>query len=390
MSMYAHFALAPPAAGAGPTAAPLSGSAAVPDTARAWEAIQNTTNLAVLDDFIRQHGDVPVYGALARERREELAGARLAGGQQTAAVTLPSPPDAPAGDPCSMVAFLSQCASPLTAALERELKPKDTFRECENCPEMVVVPAGAFTMGSPQSESGRYVDEGPQHAVTIGEPFAAGRLPVTLDQFAVFAKETAYASRAGCSWRNPGFVQEGSHPVVCVGWDDAKAYVDWLARKTGKPYRLLSEAEWEYAARGRTSPGTYPRFWFGNDEKGLCRYGNGADQKAKSEGAFIIGDPSPCNDGYAHTSPVGHYQPNAFGLYDMSGDAWQWTEDCWHGNYDGAPRNGSAWTTGCEDGSHVVRGGSWSDNPRDLRAAVRFKDPRPYLIGFRVARTLVP
>jgi formylglycine-generating enzyme required for sulfatase activity len=134
-------------------------------------------------------------------------------------------------------------AAPLTAVQERGLKAKDTFRECKDCPEMVVVPAGRFTMGSPSGEKERASDEGPQHVVTIGKAFAVGKFHVTRDQFAVFATETGFAAHSGCDWRNPDFTQEGSHPVVCVSWDDANAYANWLAKKTGKPYRLLSEAE---------------------------------------------------------------------------------------------------------------------------------------------------
>jgi formylglycine-generating enzyme required for sulfatase activity len=256
---------------------------------------------------------------------------------------------------------------------------------------MVVVPAGSFTMGSPPGEKDRYDDEGPQHVVTIPRPFAVGKFHVTRDQFSVFARETGLrlqSSLAGVAspecWRSPGFAQEGSHPVVCVTWDNANAYVSWLAKKTGKPYRLPSEAEWEYAARGRTSPGAYPRFWFGDDEKDLCRYGNFDDQKHGNKNA-------PCNDGYDYTSPVGHYQPNAFGLYDMFGNAWQWTADCWHANYDHAPADGSAWSTGCQESYHVARGGSWLYEPWNLRAAVRGGHLRyGYNEGFRVARTLPP
>jgi formylglycine-generating enzyme required for sulfatase activity len=179
-----------------------------------------------------------------------------------------------------------------------------------------------------------------------------------------------------------------------VSWDDAKAYVEWVAKKTGKPYGLLSEAEFEYAARGRTSPGAYPRFWFGNDEKDLCQYGNGADQKAReSIDAAKSWTIAPCNDGFAYTSPAGRYAPNGFGLYDMAGNAWQWTEDCWHGNYSGAPVDGSAWITTCNGGIRVLRGGSWGSNPQILRSAVRIgnqPDVRDYLGGFRVARTLIP
>jgi formylglycine-generating enzyme required for sulfatase activity len=363
ISMYEQYVLVP--GEPGPAAAtPPAGNAAAADAERAertWGALQNTTNLTALDEYIRQYGHVPVYGALARARREEVA--------KLAMVVTPQPP--------------RQSDSSLTLAQERALKPKDTFRECDNCPEMVVVPAGSFTMGSPGSERDRYTDEGPQHVVTIGGPFAVGRLHVTRDQFAVFAKETRYAAHSGCSWSDLTFPREGTHPVVCVNWDDANAYANWLAKKTGKPYRLLSEAEWEYAARGRTSPGAYPRFWFGNDEKDLCRYGNFADQK------YGVKD-APCNDGYDRTSPAGHYAPNAFGLYDMFGNARQWTADCYHDSYNGAPADGSAWTTGTCGNGRVVRGGSWFDDPRVLRAARRDRfSVENSRVGFRLARTLI-
>jgi len=284
--------------------------------------------------------------------------------------------------------------APLTPAQERGLKPKDMFRECENCPEMVVVPAGSFTMGSPANEEGRWDDrEGPQHVVTISTPFAVGRLHVTGKQFAEFMrKANKYKAGFECRLGVRGFLPESSHPVVCVSRDDAKAYVDWLAVKTEKPYRLLSEAEWEYAARGQTSPGAYPRFWFGDDERDFCLNGNGVDQKARDS---IIGAKNwkiaPCDDGYAYTSPAGHYTPNAFGLYDMAGNAWQWTADCWHDDYNGAPTDGSAWTIGCRESHGVVRGGAWDSPPSSLRAAARSRFVSQYnYVGFRVARTLTP
>jgi formylglycine-generating enzyme required for sulfatase activity len=299
----------------------------------------------------------------------------------------------PAGDP-----------APLTAAQERALQAKDTFRECANCPEMVVVPAGRFTMGSPKGEKDRRDHEGPQHVVTFARPFAVGRLHVTVDQFAAFVRKTGYEASSTCgtwypsdsrtdySWRRPGFTQEGAHPVVCVSWDDAKAYADWIAQETGKPYRLLSEAEFEYAARGRTSPGAYPRFWFGNDERDLCRYGNAANRKMRDSVAMAKNwRVAPCDDGYADTSPAGRYAPNAFGLYDMAGNAWQWTADCWHDSYQGAPSDGSAWTAGACKNGHVIRGGSSGTLAEELRAANRI----PYTVanvegGFRVARTIMP
>jgi formylglycine-generating enzyme required for sulfatase activity len=248
----------------------------------------------------------------------------------------PRPPGPQAWDPSMIepsVPAITNAASgpaaPLAPERERALKPKDTFKECADCPEMVVVPAGSFTMGSPESETGRFDNESPQHVVTISKPFAVGRLHVTVDQFAAFVRETGYEAGSKCyvaegdkwveradrSWRDPGFAQEGSHPVVCLSWSDAEAYVDSIAEKTRRPYRMLSEAEWEYAARGRTSPGAYPHFWFGDDEKDLCQYGNGADQTARDsiEGAkgWTV---APCSDGYAYTSPAGHYGPNVFGL----------------------------------------------------------------------------
>jgi formylglycine-generating enzyme required for sulfatase activity len=238
--------------------------------------------------------------------------------------------------------------------------------------------------------------------VTISEPFAVGKLHVTVDQFAAFVTESGYQAGPKCfkwvstrtldgSWRDPGFAQEGSHPVVCVTWDDANAYAQWVAKKTGKPYRLLSESEWEYAARGRTSTGAYPRFWFGDDEKDLCRNDNGADQKARDIIAVAKSwTIAPCNDGYAYTSPAGHYESNAFGLYDMAGNAWQWTADCYHDSYSGAPADGSAWTTGTCNSGRVVRGGSWGSRPRGLRAASRDGDAGGlHSVGFRLGRTLM-
>jgi formylglycine-generating enzyme required for sulfatase activity/uncharacterized caspase-like protein len=376
ISMYEQYALVPRAAApppAGPAVAPVSPVDAA--AAQAWSAVKDSPSLEAIDEFLRQYGAVPVYGALARARQEQLAReAAKPPAKDQLAMAIDTPP---------------RSGAPLTAAQERALKPKDSFTECAGCPEMVVMPAGSFTMGSPAGEKDRYDDEGPQHTVTIGGPFAVGKLHVTVDQFAVFARETGYAAHSGCDWRRPGFAPEGSHPVVCVSWQDAKSYAEWLTKKTGRPYRLLSEAEWEYAARGRTQPGTYPRFWFGKDENDLCRNANVADRKARDEKALTWG--ASCNDGYAHTSPAGHYRPNDFGLYDMAGNAWQWTEDCYHGSYAGAPADGSAWTSGNCTSERIVRGGSWGDLAGNFRAAQRqrFTDEADSS-GFRLARTLTP
>jgi formylglycine-generating enzyme required for sulfatase activity len=327
-----------------------------------------------------------------------------------------SPPLVPpsAADPCGRAATLSsRSAVPIFIAEECKLKPKDVFKECERCPEMVVLPAATFTIGSPDSEKGRHRDEGPQHTVKITKPLAVGKFDVTVDQFAAFVTATGYQSGSSCwtfdgskwvetqdrSWRNPGFVQAGSHPAVCVSWNDANAYVEWLARTTGRGYRLLTEVEWEYAARGRTIPGHYPRYYFGDDEKDLCRYGNGADWTAKravqGAGRGVV---ASCTDGYAYTSPVGSFLPNEFGLYDMMGNVRQWTRDCYHDTNTSATPEDHALTVissppepGC--GRHVVRGGAWFNSPEFLRVASRAPSSasiRNYTFGFRVARTLAP
>ena len=280
------------------------------------------------------------------------------------------------------------------------LKPGESFRDCPDCPEMVVVPAGEFLMGSPESEDGRDGAEGPQHKVTIPEPFAVGRSHVTRGQFAKFVKAAGHKTDGGCfawtgsefkedknaSWRSPGFDQEDDHPVVCVNWNDATAYADWLAKKTGKAYRLLTEAEAEYVARGVTSATAHPRYFFGNSERDLCTYANGADEAAKAR--YAGWTVAPCKDGYVFTAPAMAFKPNAFGLYGVHGNAWTWTQDCGHRNYHNAPADGSAWTAGhCR--RRVLRGGSWDNGPRSLRAACRVRyapGSRSSTFGFRLAR----
>jgi formylglycine-generating enzyme required for sulfatase activity len=291
--------------------------------------------------------------------------------------------------------------APLSAAQERDLQPGASFKECDVCPEMVAIPAGAFAMGSSQEETPRDGNEGPQHRVMIARNFALGKFEVTVDQFAAFVQGTghdsgpacdvwrdgSFAERAGYSWRNPGFVQHGSHPLTCVSWDDATAYAAWLSRQTAKTYRLPTEAEWEYAARA----GAATRFYFGDEIDAYCRYGNGADQAAWSEvpGAkrwTVL----PCTDGYPYTSPVGSFTPNAFGLYDMLGNVFEWVEDCWNASYAGAPSDGSAWTAG-DCATRVQRGGAWGYPPDYLRTAVRGRQGQGYRYvnaGIRIARTL--
>ena len=185
-------------------------------------------------------------------------------------------------------------------------------------------------------------------------------------------------------WRNPGFPQDDTHPVACVSWEDASAYVSWLSQRTGRKYRLLTEAEWEYAARAGT---TTARFW-GDDAAMSCIHANGADISTRAQvPATDSWDAAPCNDRYAYTAPVGSYRANVFGLHDMLGNVEEWTQDCWNGNYRTAPADGSAAAAG-DCSLRAVRGGSWDDSPVALRAAYRVGSPttiRVHRRGFRVA-----
>jgi formylglycine-generating enzyme required for sulfatase activity len=234
---------------------------------------------------------------------------------------------------------------------------------------MVVVPAGSFRMGD---LSGGEKDEKPVHGVTIARPFAVGKYEVTFDDW------DACVAGGGCNGYRPqdkGWGR-GRHPVIYVSWDDAKAYVAWLSRKTGKQYRLLTEAEWEYAARA----GTVAKYWWGGGAP-VCR--KGARRGAKFD------DDAGCND--TGTELVGSYAANPFGLYDMHGNVWEWVEDCWHGSYRGASGDGGAWTSGGNCKRRVLRGGSWSSTPWLLRSAIRIRNSagnRGGSDGFRVARTL--
>jgi WD40 repeat protein/formylglycine-generating enzyme required for sulfatase activity len=263
---------------------------------------------------------------------------------------------------------MKQTPHVLSANRELALKPGDRFRECgKDCPEMVVVPAGEFLMGSAASEKGRNDREGPQHGVTIAKPFAISRFAVTFDEWDACVKVN------GCPQGRASDAHwgRGTRPVIEVSWDDAKAYASWLSGMTGKTYRLLSEAEYEYAARA----GTRTAYSWG-DEIGKgnanCR-GCGSQWDVKQ------------------TAPVGSFAPNPFGLYDMCGNVWQWVEDSWHDNYSGAPADGSPWLQGGDAGRHVVRGGSWNVDPANLRAAARDGAPSSGAydrLGFRIGRTL--
>ena len=230
------------------------------------------------------------------------------------------------------------------------------------------MPAGSFTMGSPTHEAGRYENEGPQHRITIGRPFAIGKYEVT------FAEWDACVSAGGCNQRpaDKGWGR-GRRPVVNVSWKEAQQYVRWLSDKTGRRYRLLSEAEWEYAARA----GKQTQYHWGTST---------GHNQANCHGCGSRWD-------YNRTAPVGSFRANGFGLHDLHGNVWEWVEDCWHYGYHGAPSDDRAWTTGGNCDQRVLRGGSWVSVPKDLRAANRNRITAGYRsnnVGFRVARTLSP
>jgi formylglycine-generating enzyme required for sulfatase activity len=305
---------------------------------------------------------------------------------------------------CLMGVNLAAAAGPEETAM----KAGQLFRDCSDCPEMVVIPAGGFLMGSSSAAATRDLEaaaqyghrefiqedlqlERPQHSVTIGRSFALSKNFVTRGEFGVFVRETGYLNQAGCTlfvdhtyptrsetdWQNPGFAQTDRDPVVCVSWEDAKAYVDWLNNRLshqvpaqGGWYRLPSEAEWEYAARA----GTQTTRWWGD----AIGQGN-----ANCDGCGSSWDKK-------QTAPVGSFAANPFGISDALGNAWEWTEDCWNDSYVGAPEDGRAWITGQCD-LRVMRGGDWNTYPWVLRSAERSEekqDRHTNYIGFRIAKSL--
>lgn len=264
------------------------------------------------------------------------------------------------------------------------------FRDCPHCPEMARIPAGTFLMGSPETETGRLEDEGPQREITVGAPFAIGVYEVT------FAEWDACVGDGGCDGFRPpdGGWGRGRRPVVFVSWQDAQGYVRWLSEETGETYRLPSEAQWEYAARAGTRTA---RYW-GESAAEQCRYANGFDQDiARANRGRVeafqragVGFPS-CSDGHgAETAPVGSYEPNAFGLYDVIGNLAEWTEDCWNPDHSERPGTDEVRTTG-DCSRRVLRGGTWAYPLEMLRSAKRAPvalDRRDTGLSFRVARVV--
>jgi len=243
----------------------------------------------------------------------------------------------------------------------KSLKTGSEFKDCPKCPVMVVVPPGQFVMGSPPDEPGRAYNENPPHIVKFGRFFAVGKFEVTFDEW-----EACVAER-GCKKAYDQGWGRGKRPVINVSWDQVAGYVKWLSGKTGKPYRLLSEAEWEYVARG----GTTTAYWWG-------------DQPSPEHMNY-----SGSQDQWKSTAPVGSFPANLFGLHDTHGNVYEWVEDCDKGSYEGTPTDGSAWT-GCKS-PRVARGGSWGSEIVYLRSASREAfGPSEFRndLGFRVAREL--
>jgi formylglycine-generating enzyme required for sulfatase activity len=287
--------------------------------------------------------------------------------------------------------------APMQAPPAPSTPPKagTVIRDCATCPAMTVLPSGRFKQGSAPAAGSASFDK-PLHWVSIGRSIAMSTNAVTVDEFRQFIAATRRGMQ-GCDtydgewkhrpmndWENPGFIQSGTHPVTCASWSDAKAYAQWLSTKTGHRYRLPSASEWEYAAR---VGGEAVQPW-GQDGSGACANANVADESGahRYPGWTVF----PCNDGYVYTAPVGSFKANSFGLKDMLGNVFQWTEDCWYADYTGAPIDGSARTDGdCTE--HELRGGSWFSTPAYVRADYRnhfAADYRTSSVGIRLVRDI--
>lgn len=298
--------------------------------------------------------------------------------------TVPYSPTSPSTQPSDTETQNAQQTAEVAPKVAETAANVKTVRDCGDCPLLVIVPAGEFSMGSTASDPNHQDDESPRHSVNFTKPFALGSYEVTFDQWDECVKDGACKDApADEGWGR------GSNPVVNISWDDiTKQFLPWLTKKSGKSYRLPTESEWEYAARSVKGTGNELAFGFGNNASELCTFGNGADLTAKeSSGSNEAID---CRDGFANTAPVGSFKPNGFGLYDMHGNVWEWVADCWNDNYAGAPVDGAA-NLGGDCSTRVLRGGSWNSDTANLRSAVRGwnrEGGHSDSIGFRVARDL--
>lgn len=278
----------------------------------------------------------------------------------------------------------SDLIAPIISTNPANLPDLALFRECETCPDMVVLPGNSFRMGSPSGETGRSQNEGQTRQVRLGR-FAVSRFEITWDQWeACVAARVCRSGPVEAAGGDNGWGR-GNMPVIEVSWFDAQDFVRFLSNETGANYRLLSESEWEYAARAR-SRAPYP---WGHDKDLGCSHANGADASAKRQSSAW--ETANCDDGFAFVAPIGSFSPNRFGLFDTHGNVSEWVEDWYHSGYSRSPSNGTALVNCGTCSSRVIRGGSWDDTPLNLRSASRnFSEPdlRFNDVGIRVARTL--
>jgi len=291
----------------------------------------------------------------------------------------------------------------VTASAQSRLGPARTFKDCDTCPEMVVVPSGTAVLGGEAWDQDARASWGRTRNATISYSLAVARTEVTRAQYREFVDATKYVSPTtscntwgfarilgqteGYTWDHPGQPQREDAPVVCVSWEDATAFAKWLAARTGKPYRLLSSTEFEYAGRAGTRG---PWFW-GPDGARACEFANVADDTYRR--LYTYGPVFACNDNWERLAPVASFKPNPWGLHDMLGNAWEWTDDCHHAEMARVPADGRPWLD--EDGGNckvrTPRGGAWASGTDWLKAESQSADPANYhsqLLGFRVALTL--
>lgn len=285
-----------------------------------------------------------------------------------------------ARDVKSQQGFILTAGEAPAATVGESPKPGSEFKDCATCPPMIVIPPGRFVMGSPATEANRVETEGPTHVVTIEHAFAVGKYEITFDDW------EACVSERRCARLDDSGFGRGRRPLINVSYEETVPYLAWLSEKTNKKYRLLTESEWEYAARGGSDKA---RFW-GNSPDQACQFANVFNATTKAKYKDSDRDAFHCDDGYVETAPVGSFKPNPFGLHDMLGNVWEWVDGCWNTSYAGAPGDGSAWTTG-DCSRRVVRGGGWYYGPRNARSARRLPTiptKRSNDLGFRVARSL--
>ncbi|QDZ28048.1 formylglycine-generating enzyme family protein [Noviherbaspirillum sp. UKPF54] len=335
-----------------------------------WDSIKDSTHASDYEAYLKAYPNGR-FAALARARIERLKAAEPKPKGETAETPLPqpklpaakAPPERPRPVPKTVPKAAPEQAQPEAPAAAPE-KPKapvagvSAAKDCATCPDLVVLPAGAFTMGSNSSDP----SEKPAHRVTLGKPFAIGKYEVTVDQW------NACVTAGACPQVGGDAGRPGNTPVRDVSWDDAQQYLKWLGKQTGKAYRLPTEAEWEYAARG----GTTSKFWWGEQmRKGMANC-KGCGEPWQQDGP----------------APVGSFAANPFGLHDVNGSVWEWVSDCWHNTYKGAPADGSSWEeANCR--VRVIRGGSWREDASYMLSTTRFKydaSVRHSQNGFRVAR----